>query len=62
MGKFGEFMSKVGAGLALMAEEAEKKNIIVQRQQCIKNGSFRVYDDKAYRMVSAVRVQRCCQG
>ena len=37
MGKFGEFMNKVGAGLAVMAEEAEKRNVVIQRQQCIKN-------------------------
>ena len=37
MGKFGEFMNKVGAGLAVMAEEAEKRNVVIQRQQAIKN-------------------------
>lgn len=37
MSKFGDFMGKIGAGLAVMAEEAEKRNVVIQRQQAIKN-------------------------
>lgn len=43
MGKFGDFMNKVGTGLAAWAEEAEKRDIAIQRQQAIKNLSEKGY-------------------